>query len=41
MIIETILYEHFSNWESESGVGWPFVPYDEIGPILKFETDEE
>jgi len=41
MMFETKLFENFSNWESDSGEGWPFVAYDEIGAILRFESDEE
>ncbi len=40
MIANEILYENFFGaYSSKSSGGYPFISYDEIGEILKFETE--
>ncbi len=39
MIANEILYEHFT--EEFSGEGWPFIEWDSIGALLRFEGDSE
>ena len=42
MIINKILNENYSgNYSTDSGAGWPFVDWDEIGAIIRFEGEED
>ncbi len=34
-----VFYEHFT--EEFSGEGWPFIEWDPIGALLRFEFDED